>query len=201
MSNNITHKEACFKTNSEVNNLLESLITSKTRIKLMLKFFLNPQSQSYLRGLAGELGESSNAVRVELNRLTQAGLLDSEKDGRTIKYKANTKHSLFPDLHNIVMKYTGIDQLVDTIIAHLGDIEVAFIAGDYARGIDSGLIDLIIVGEIDKNYLQLLVEKSKDLIKRKIRTLVLDKEEFEKHKKSLDLEKSLVIWNKAGRIS
>jgi hypothetical protein len=61
--------------------LLDSLITSKTRVKLLLKFFLNPETKAYLRGLSDEFGESSNGVRLELNRLTKAGLLTSESDG------------------------------------------------------------------------------------------------------------------------
>lgn len=181
--------------------MLETLITSKTRIKLMLKFFLNPASQSHLRGLAEELGESTNAVRVELNRLTKAGLLQTEKDGRMIKYKANSRHALFPDVHSLVRKYTGIDQLAEAIVTNLGDIEFAFITGDYAKGIDSGLIDLVIIGEVDKSYLDLIVDKSEKIINRRIRTLVLNSEEFEKHKKSLKIESSLLIWSKERIVS
>lgn len=176
--------------------MLESLITSKTRIKLMLKFFLNPQSKAYLRGLAQELGESTNGVRVELNRLTKAGLLAAERNGRTIVYRANTQHSLFSDLHNLVIKYTGIDQLVESIITHLGNVEYAFLTGDYARGIDSGIIDLVIVGDIDKGYLNFLTEKAETLIKRKIRCLVLTEEEFKLYKKKLDRESTYVVWRK-----
>ena len=55
--------------------MLDSLITSKTRVKL-LKFFMNPETRSYLRSLAEEFGESTNAVRVELNRLEKAGILN-----------------------------------------------------------------------------------------------------------------------------
>ena len=56
--------------------MLETLVTSKTRAKLLLKFFLNPSTSAYLRGLADEFGESTNGVRVELNRLMEAGLLE-----------------------------------------------------------------------------------------------------------------------------
>ena len=58
--------------------MLDSLITSKTRIKLLLKFFLNSSMKAYLRGLAEEFGESTNAIRLELNHLEEAGLLKSE---------------------------------------------------------------------------------------------------------------------------
>ena len=109
--------------------MLDSLITSQTRIKLLLKFFLNPESRSYLRELADEFGESTNSVRVELNRLTEAGLLCSADEGRTKVYRANTKHPLFPEIHSMVRKFTGIDQLIPQVLSKLGDIHSAYIVG------------------------------------------------------------------------
>ena len=158
--------------------MLESLITSRTRINLLLKFFLNPETEAYLRELAGEMGESTNSVRVELDRLTEAGLLEKRNNGRTVLYKANTIHPLFPELNSIVKKIFGIDKLVDEVLSKLGDVEMAFIVGDYAKGIDSGIIDLVIIGNIDKNYLSTLVLKVEEIIHRKIRVLVLDKKEL-----------------------
>jgi len=55
--------------------MIEALITSKTRIKLLLKFFLNTQEESYLRSLENDFNESTNAIRIELNKLEEAGLL------------------------------------------------------------------------------------------------------------------------------
>ena len=73
--------------------MLDTLITSKTRVKLLMKFFLNPGTRTYLRELAAEFGESTNSVRVELNRLSKGKLLSSEYAGRTIEYRANSKIS------------------------------------------------------------------------------------------------------------
>lgn len=175
--------------------LLESLITSKTRIKLLLKFFLNPETRAYLRGLAEEFGESTNAVRVELNRLTEAGLLETSADGRTKLYQANAKHSLFPELHSVVKKYLGIDQVVDNIIAELGTVELAFVTGDYAHGLDSGIIDLIIVGKIEnRDYLQYLVDKVEEGINRKVRILVLNRQELDKLYQQLKVDQALLVW-------
>ncbi|HQO04380.1 MAG TPA: ArsR family transcriptional regulator, partial [Spirochaetota bacterium] len=80
--------------------MLESLITSKTRIKLLLKFFLNPETEGYLRGLAAEMGESTNGIRVELDRFSDAGLLEKRDKGNTKVYRANTGHSLFPEIQS-----------------------------------------------------------------------------------------------------
>lgn len=175
--------------------LLESLITSKTRLKLIVKFFLNPNTRGYLRDLSKEFGESTNAIRVELNRLTDAGLLKTINDGRIKWYTANKQHTLFNDLHNIVKKYLGIDHLVEEVLKKIGTVELALITGDYAQGIDSGIIDLVIVGQIDNHYLNPLIGKAEKLIKRKIRTLIMDSGEFTKLKDYLERQKILVIWN------
>lgn len=174
--------------------MLESLITSKTRIKLLTKFFLNPDTKGYLRSLAEEFGESTNGVRVELNRLAAAGILESESEGRTKLYKANKRHSMFNDIHNIVKKFIGIDQIADQIVAKLGDVQLALITGDYAKGIDSGIINLVIVGDIDKLYLDQLVVKAEDIITRKIQADIWSKEDFMQKQKQLQLVQTLVIW-------
>jgi len=179
--------------------MLDSIITSKTRIKLLLKFFMNPGTQAYLRGLANEFGESTNAIRVELNRLTKAKLLKSSNEGRTVQYLANKDHSLFKDLQSVVKKYVGIDKLAEELAAKLGDIHSAYVIGDYARGIDSGLIDLVLVGKVEEEKLKEVTEKTEQLIERKIRTLVLNQDEFLKLKDRLEIKNALFIWGKVMR--
>lgn len=174
--------------------MLESLITSRTRIKLLLKFFLNPETRAYLRELAGEFGVSSNAIRIELNRLEKARLLRSENQGRTVVYSANSGHSLFPDISNVARKYVGIDQLIEHLVDELGQVDSAWITGDYARGVDSGLIDLVLVGKVDQSSLRRVIDKTAGLIKRKIRPLVLSEGEFTALRNSLDIDHALPIW-------
>tara|TARA_Y100000590_G_scaffold211779_2_gene240007 strand:- start:29366 stop:29929 length:564 start_codon:yes stop_codon:yes gene_type:complete len=177
--------------------MLNTLITSKTRINLLLKFFLNPGTKAYLRELSAEFGESTNAVRVELNRLTEAKLLKSYSLGRKIIYRANSNHNLFRDIQNVVRKFVGLDQLVEDLVKRLGSIEKAYVIGDYAKGIDSGLIDVVLVGNVDTDTLEKFVIKTGNLINRKIRPLVLNKVEFKRLKVRLDIENSLPIWNKS----
>ncbi len=148
--------------------MLETLITSKTRIKLLLKFFSN-NNKAYLRSLAEEFDESTNAVRTELNRLSDAGLLQSEQAGNTILYKANTRHPIYEDIRNLVSKYLGFDQIIENVLQRIGNLELAVVVGDYARGHDSGVIDLRLVGHIDMDYLEQLIPKAESLINRKIR--------------------------------
>lgn len=175
--------------------MLDALITSKTRIRLLVKFFLNPTMKAYLRQLADEFGESTNSVRVELNRLTDAGILESEAVGNVINYKAKQSHPLFPEIRSIVSKMTGLDSIIEWVIQRLGDVENAYLIGEYARGKDSGVIDVILVGKVDKAYLTELIEKAEDLVQRKVRYLVMNQVEFDQYKLQNE-EPFLLLWSK-----
>ena len=174
--------------------MLDTLVTSKTRVKLLMKFFLNPGTRSYLRELASEFGESTNSVRVELNRLSKAEIITSENTGRTITYQANVEHSLFNELHSLVRKYAGVDKLVEKLIKNLGNVKSAYLVGDYARGIDSGLIDIILIGEINKMELDRIAERRGIDISRKIRPMILTEKELQSLWKQLNMNHALLIW-------
>ena len=177
-----------------LNNLFAGLISSKTRIKLLIRLFFNPNTRSYLRELSKEFGVSTNSVREELNQLKKTGLLESEKDGRQIYYQANTGHPLFPELKSMVSKVMGLDQVIDGIVNRLGDLELACLLDDYAEGKDTGIIDLLLVGNINQYHLNDLSRKTERYIKRKIRSLVLTREEYEALKPTLKHRPSLLVW-------
>jgi hypothetical protein len=141
-----------------VDNLLTGLIGSKTRIKLLMRFFFNPKTRSYLY------------------------------------YMANTKHVLFPELKSMVSKVMGIDQVIDSIINRLGNLERAYLVDDYAEGKDTGIIDLVLVGDIDHYHLNDLSRKTERYIKRKIRTLVLSRTEFGQYRSRLEIQPHILIW-------
>ena len=175
--------------------MLGTLITSKTRIKLLLKFFLNSNSRSYLRNLETEFGESTNSIRLELNKFEKAGLLKSEVAGNKKFFSANTTHPLFIDIHNLLLKHIGFDKIIERVVNKLGNLDIVYIAGDFARGIDNNMIDLVFVGEsINKEYLISLIEKTENLIKRKIRYIVFNEYEFESYKKNLNDSEILLLW-------
>ncbi len=175
--------------------MLNTLITSKTRLKLLLKFFLNPEARAYLRGLAEEFGESSNSIRVELNRFEEAGLLDSEFVGNKKIFTANTGHPLFSDIQNIVKKTVGIDQIVNKVVMQLGDVEQAYVTGDFAQGRNGQTIDILLVGkEINKEYLLGLITKAEELVKKPIRYLIMAQSEAKDY--LLNVGYCLIIWEK-----
>lgn len=158
--------------------MIETLISSKTRIKLLLKFFLNSSSRSYLRGLESEFGESTNGIRQELNRFEEAGMLKTCTEGNKKYFQANTDHPLYKEIHNILIKYIGFDTIVDTVIERLGEIQKVYLIGKLSNGLDSPVIDLLLIGDLDENYLVNLIRKAEPLIKRKIRYIIYHNDEL-----------------------
>lgn len=175
--------------------MLDSLFTSKMRVQILMRLFLNADSRSYLRELAKEFGASPAHVRSELMQMSGAGLLTSEKDGRQVHYRADRSHPLFPELQSMVRKSLGMDRIVESIVERLGDLKAAYLSGDYAVGKDTGVIDLILVGDINRHQLDDLVGKTERHIQRRIRTLVVTQEEFSVMTASGHLCPCLPIWS------
>lgn len=159
--------------------MLTELFTSKTRIRLLLKLFLNPEVSCYLRELAKEFGVAPNAIKEELDSLSSAGYLEKEQQGRSMFYKANKRHNFFPEIHSIVKKTIGIDSIVEQVMNNVGRVDAVYILDDYALGRDSGLIDVLVVGDVNRKKIESLVPPVESKIGRKLRVLILDSEEFE----------------------
>ena len=175
-------------------NLLGPLITSKTRLKLLSRFFLNQNLSGYLQGLSKELDENTNSIRVELNRLEEAGLLRSELQGRRKLYQVNLAHPLTSDLTSIVRKVTGIDALVDKVVDNLPGLSQVWICGALARGIQGDSIDCLLIGtDLNSKYIAGLSARVKELTGKKVNTQVLEQMPDEKR------EQCLLVWEKEDK--
>ena len=176
--------------------LLEKFFTGKIRVRLLTKLLLNPASKVYLRGLERDLGVSSNTVRLELNKLSDMHLIEMQEEDVNAKvkhYAVNTKHPLYASLRDIILKYVGIDQIVEQIIQKLGKLDKVYLTGDLAQGKNSSFIDLVLVGNIDKPYLYKLIDKVEPLIEKKIRVALFTANEFnEEHLKDLGVVINLI---------
>jgi predicted ArsR family transcriptional regulator len=173
--------------------MLEALISSKTRIKLLLKFFVNPETGAHLRGLADEFDESTNSVRVELNRLESAGMLQADQEGNKKVFKVNKRFPLFNEVRAIVLKQTGLDRVIQEVIQNIGAVEEVYLTGELAQGRSSNEISLIIVGNPDRAYLTELVDKAERLLEKKIQYLIYSSTEFKE--RGFDPKKSLLLWH------
>ena len=174
--------------------LFSGLITSKIRIKILMRLFLHPEQQVYLRELSDEFQASPSHIKDELQQLMQSNLLTNKKQGKQINYQADTTHPLYPELNSMVKKALGMDQILESIVQRLGKLESAYLIDDYAQGKDTGLIDLLLIGDIERNNLDDLVRKTENYINRKIRVLVLNRQESIEMREMLNGRAKLLLW-------
>ena len=175
--------------------MLETIITSRTRINLLLKFFLNSKNKAWLRLLESEFNESSNAIRHELVRMEKAKLLISYHQGNKKIYQANINHPLYPEIKSLLMKHFGLDRVLERVTTKLGNLEEVYLVGKLAQGQDSRIIDLWIIGnDIDKTFLLEIIEKAENKIGRKIRYLILDNKEFKELSNNKSESELLLLW-------
>jgi len=155
--------------------MLNSLITSKTRLRMLIKFFVSAANKGYLNGLANEFNESTNSIRKELNNLSDAGYLLKSKQNNKVIYNADIKHPLFKVLQKIVRQHLGLEEIVETVISRMGDLDIIALTGDYAKGIDTGIIEIVIIGEINNEYLENIKPKIKNKIGREVDFIIGNK--------------------------
>ena len=149
--------------------MLGELITSKTRLRLLIKFFISQANRGYLNGLATEMGESTNSIRKELNHLHDAGYLSKVKKDNKIEYQANSKQPLYEVLRKVVLKHLGLEDVVETVLDRIGNVHKIILVGDYAQGNDTGNIEVFLIGKnLNMEYITQLEEKIEKLIKRKV---------------------------------
>ena len=168
--------------------MLEALISSKTRVKLLTLFLENPESEYYVREIVRMTGENYNSVRRELANLESFGLITGKKKGNQHYYIVNRTFFLYEDLQKIIQKTEGVVRVIRDDLAPVSDIECMFIYGSFAKrtaGAGSD-IDLFIIGDVDEHILIPLVHKSEQVINREINYSLMHKDEFKKRKMSED---------------
>jgi len=149
--------------------MLGNLITSKTRLRLLVKFFINVTNEGYLRGLASEMNESTNSIRKELNNLTEAGYIIRQEVDQKVTYKANQQNPFFSLLQQIVRKYVGLDTIIEMVLARMGPVRRVYIIGDYVAGLDSGRIEVVLEGNnLNQDYILQLSHKIEKEIHKEV---------------------------------
>jgi len=126
---------------------------------------------------------------LELNKLEEAEMLHSEVVGNKKYFFANKEHPLFNDVKSIVHKYIGLDKIIEEVVERLGDVKQVYLTGDWAKGKESEVIDICIVGSnLDRHYLLELIDKTERIIGKKIKYLIYEE-------KMTNTDGALLLWN------
>jgi len=168
--------------------MLEALIPSKARVKLLTLFLLNPESEFYIREIVRMTGENINGVRRELANLESFGLLIGRRRGNQHYFTVNRDFFLYTDLQQLVLKTEGVARVIRENLSSLQNIECMFIYGSFARGTAGGRsdIDLFIVGDVNEEVLIPLVNTSERAINREINYTLMLASEFARRREGGD---------------
>jgi len=160
--------------------MLERLLTSRVRVKLLTLFITHPAEAFYIRQIARITGETYNNVRLELKNLSELGLILEERHANAIYYKVNGEHFLFPELKLLILKTEAIGDKLREAISPLEDIRVAFIYGSTAKGTEfaSSDIDLMVIGEVDLDTLHKTIDTMEEELGRTVNYTLFGVEEW-----------------------
>ncbi|MBU0577552.1 hypothetical protein KJ742_01755 [Patescibacteria group bacterium] len=154
--------------------MLKSLFSSNTRIKLLHTFLLNTDEEFFIRELTRKLDEQINSIRRELDNLKKIGLLKSKVRNRKKYYFLNKDFIIFEELRDIIIKASSNDEQMARKIAKMGTVDFMILSGIFIG--KHSAVDLLIVGDIDKNKLQdYLLKDSKQ---KDIKFTIISKKDF-----------------------
>jgi len=169
-------------------NGLTDLVVSKVRVKILDLFFTRPEEMFYVRELTRLVSEEINAVRRELDRLLECGLIKSEQRGNRLYYTLNHRYLLYQELLQAVTKSTGLGKKIRRLRRKLGTIDYVMFSGRYIRGLKPthDEVDILIVGEVVLPELEVLMKEDQDRLGREVNYAVFSLEEFEFRKARRD---------------
>lgn len=168
---------------------LSDFIVSKVRVKLFKSLFEDPKEMYHVRELVRRTNEEINAVRRELARMEEAGMVKKEQRGNRLYYWARTEYSFFPEILAMVCKSTGLGLAIRKNRGKLGKVSFVMFSGEFARHLDrkdSDQVDVLVVGDVVLPELASLVRQEEAKRKQEINYTPITKEEFEFRKKRRD---------------
>lgn len=168
--------------------MLEYLIISRVRVKILQLFFLAPGQIFHVREVVRRTVEEINAVRRELAHLEKAGLMSKEHRANRLFYAIRKDFPLYFDLLTLVVKTAGMGGDIIKNRVKLGKIKFAMISGRYARNLVRGTndVDLLVVGKVVLPELSQIVRAEEVRREKEINYTVMSEEEFEFRKRRRD---------------
>lgn len=169
--------------------LLEDIIISRVRVKVLTLFLSHPGMIFHVRDIVRRVGEEINAVRRELGHMEKAGMVTKEHRANRLFYAFRKDYPLFYELMEIIGKTSGFGADLLKNKVKLGKIKYAMISGRYLRGIQkksSTDVDVLIVGNVVLPELAQLVKAEEVRRERELNYTVMTEDEFQFRKRRRD---------------
>lgn len=168
---------------------LNDIITSKVRVKILDLFFSNITEIYHVRGIVREIKEEINAVRRELKRLEEVGILKNESRGNRLYYNVREDYPFFGELLAMVAKTTGLGSDLRNVKDKIGKINYLMFSGRFVRRKAKKRddeVDILIVGEVVLPELANIIRKEESKRGKEINYTVMGRDEFDFRKKRRD---------------
>jgi predicted nucleotidyltransferase len=162
--------------------MIERLITSRTRVKLLKLFFMNREREFYLRELARTTGENLNSVGRELKNLLASGIISERDSGNMKLYRVNALSPVHEELRMLVLKTVGVGDALREGLSAIGSIKYCLIYGSFAAGGEVGEsdIDLLVIGDMDEETLLKVIKNLEEKLRREINYILWGERGFVK---------------------
>ena len=165
--------------------ILAEILSSRVRAEIFRLLFGVNEVELHVREIERRSGLNISTVRQELEKLERLDLVIARRDGNRLYYRANRDHPLFSDIHNLVVKTSGLVDILREAVDKEG-VKIAFVFGSIAGNqADAGSdVDLMVIGDVGLRTLSGWLTGVSDKIEREINPHVLSEEEFARKKQS-----------------
>ncbi|MBI2268106.1 MAG: winged helix-turn-helix transcriptional regulator [Candidatus Blackburnbacteria bacterium] len=178
---------------------LRDFIVSGVRVKLLKAFLEDSREMYHVRDLVRRIGEEINAVRRELSRMEEAGMVRKEKRGNRLYYWFRGDYVFFPELTSLVAKTTGLGFAIRKNRGRIGKLDFVMFSGEFVRHASrktSDQVDVFVVGDVVLPELALLIRQEETKREQEINYTPMTREEFEFRKSRRDPFVLGVLMNK-----
>ncbi|MBI4457441.1 hypothetical protein HY633_00570 [Candidatus Uhrbacteria bacterium] len=171
--------------------MLDRLIGSKTRVRLLRLFLANPKQPFFVRELTRKIAAQINAVRNELKTLETLGIVEASEAplasavaaeavaaAQRKYYRLNTESLLYPELRALFLKARMVTEK-DFVkkIAEAGAIQYLALLGSFV-GTEGAPTDMVVVGKVNRDKLAGLIRNFEKEIGREVNYTVMTPQEY-----------------------
>lgn len=164
------------------------VLFGKTRQAVLAILFAEPQQGRFLRELSRQTSISPGALQHELGRLVMADLVTREADGNRVRYRANTRHPVYTDLHAMVEKTCGLPAQLAAALGKVRGVRFACLYGSLASNSEHARsdADLLVVGDARLETLLAAIEPVERRIAREISVRLYTSDDFRHRREQRD---------------
>lgn len=161
-----------------------AVLFPQVRAEVLRLLFADASRELHLRDLTRQSGLGLGTVQGELEKLSSSDLVTSRRGGNRRYYRANSSHPLFPDLQQLVLKTSGLRDVLADALRGIKGVEVAFVFGSLASGLGKAGsdVDLFVIGDAGLRTLVPALRKAADALSREINPVSMTAAEFRKRR-------------------